>query len=572
MKYLKVAVSVINLAILAFCSISCSSVPRSPTGSRNVPAVAVGYGTLASCLPDAVADRKAAVMGAVGGQQRLKLAIQLPLRNQAELTQLLHDLYDPASANFHKYISVPAFTERFGATAADYNKVVAWAKAKGLTVTATTPNRRLVAVEGSVDTVNRAFQVKVNNYRHPTEGRTFYSPDREPAAVGLTVPLLQITGMTNYVLPHPMMRHGAAANLIGSGPSGEYLPSDMRAAYYGTGPLTGKGQSIGILSFDGYLARDVELYYSKTGMVSTVPIKNVLVGGFSGACTTVGSTTSSACDDGEQVLDIVNAIGMAPGIKQILFYEGSNDTEILNQMVTDNVAKVLSSSWGWNPADAASDDPIFQEFAAQGQSFVSASGDSGEFNSSTYFFPGVDPYVTEVGGTDLTTTGPGGAWSAEAAWPQSGGGYVSGTPIPSWQQLTGVINSSNLGSTTLRNSPDVAAEANFDNPTVINGRFVTGFGGTSFAAPRWAGFLALINQQSVANGRGTVGFINPALYNLGISSSRSSAFHDITSGGNPPTAGDGSGFSAVPGYDLVTGWGSPAGAGLINLLAGPSAK
>ena len=572
MKHLKVATSLVTLAILVFCTISCSSVPPSQRGSRNVPAAAVRRGMLASCLPDAVANRRAAMMSAVGPQQRLKLEIQLPLRNQAELTRLLHDLYDPMSPNFHKYVSVSAFTERFGPTAADYKKVVAWAKANGLTVTATTSNRRLVAVESSVDAVNRALQVKVNNYQHPTEGRTFYSPDREPAAVGLTVPLLQITGMTNYVLPHPMLRYGAAPNLTGAGPSGEYLPSDMRAAYYGKGPLTGKGQSIGILSFDGYLARDVQLYYSKTGMTSTVPIKNVLVGGFSGACTAVGSTTSSTCDDGEQVLDIVNAIGMAPGIKQILFYEGSSDTEILNQMATDNLAKVLSSSWGWNPADAASDDPIFQEFAAQGQSFVSASGDSGEFNSSTYFFPGVDPYVTQVGGTELTTTGPGGAWSAETAWPQSGGGNVSGTPIPTWQQLTGVINSGNLGSTTLRNSPDVAAEANFDNPTVINGSFVTGFGGTSFAAPRWAGFLALVNEQSVANGRGTVGFINPAIYNLGISSSGSSAFHDISSGSNPPTAGDGSGFSAVPGYDLVTGWGSPAGASLINLLAGPRAK
>jgi xanthomonalisin len=80
--------------------------------------------------------------------------------------------------------------------------------------------------------------------------------------------------------------------------------------------------------------------------------------------------------------------------------------------------------------------------------------------------------------------------------------------------------------------------------------------------------LALVNQQSVANGKGTVGFINPALYNLGISSSYSGIFRDITSGSNPPTAGDGSGFNAVPGYDLVTGWGSPAGVGLINQLAG----
>jgi subtilase family serine protease len=568
MKHLKFAATVVNLAIIA-CSISCSSVPPSPTRSRNVSAVAVGHAPLAPHLPDAVANGKAVMMSTVGPQQRLKLALQLPLRNQAELTRLLHDLYDPKSPNFHKYISVSEFTERFGATAADYSTVVAWAKANGLSVTAKTPNRRLVAVEGSADTVDRALHVQVCNYRHPTEARTFYSPDREPTIVGLSVPLLQITGMNNYVLPHPMLRHReAAANSTGSGPSGEYLPSDMRAAYYGNGPLTGAGQSIGIFSFDGYLARDVRLYYSKTGMSSTVPIKNVLVGGFSGACTAVGSPTSSTCDDGEQVLDIVNVIGMAPGIKQILFYEGSRDTEILNRMATDNIAKVLTSSWSWNPADAASDDPIFQEFAAQGQSFVNASGDDGEFNGSTYYFPGVDPYITEVGGTQLTTKSPGGAWSAETGWPQSGGGYVSGTAIPSWQQLTGVVNASNLGSVTLRDSPDVAAEANFDNPTVVNGRFVTGYGGTSFAAPRWAGFLALVNQQSVANGRGTVGFINPALYNIGVSSSYSSAFHDITSGSNPPAAGDGSGFNAVPGYDLVTGWGSPAGVGLINQLAG----
>ena len=571
MKHLNVAASIVNLAIFVSCGISCSSIPP-PS------AAAGGHAMLAPHLPGAVANGQAAMTGAVSPQQSLHLAIHLPVRNQAELTQLLHDLYDPKSPNFHKYLNVSEFTKRFAVTAADYNAVVAWAKANGLSVTAKTPNRRLLAVQGSVGTVNRAFHVKINYYRHPGGARTFYSPDREPTVVGLRVPLLQITGLNNYVLPQSMLRHRAVVSATapvsatGSGPAGEDLPRDMRAAYYGNGPLTGAGQTIGIFSFDGYLLSDVQLYYSKTGMSSNVPIENVLVDGFSGACTAVSSPTSSACDDGEQVLDIVNAIGMAPGIKQILFYEGSSNTEILNQMATDNVAKVLSSSWGWNPADAASDDPIFQEFAAQGQSFVSASGDDGEFNSSTYSFPGVDPYITQVGGTDLTTMGGGGAWSAETAWPQSGGGYVSGTPIPSWQQLPGVINSSNLGSSTLRNAPDVAAEANFDNPTVVNGSFVTGYGGTSFATPRWAGFLALVNQQSVANGKGTVGFINPALYNLGISASYSGAFHDITSGSNPPSTGDGSGFNAVPGYDLVTGWGSPAGVGLINQLAGASAS
>jgi subtilase family serine protease len=576
MTDMKVIVSLAMLAVAAGSS-SCSTESTYPNSSTSMSttesAAPRGRPMLARHLPRSVADGTATMMGAAQSQQRLRLAIHLPLRDQAALTQLLHDLYDPQSAQFHKYLSVAEFINRFAPTAGDYDAVIAWVTAKGLTVTARTPNRRLVVVEGEVGTINRAFNVNVHYYRHPSESRTFYSPDREPSTVGLNVPLLQVTGMNNYVLPSPLLRHLATTNpAAGSGPSGQFLPSDLRAAYYGKGPLTGAGQTIGILSFDGYLTSDVQLYYSTTGMSSTVPISNVLVDGFSGACTSVSSPTSSTCDDGEQVLDIVNAIGMAPGVTQILFYEGSGNTEILNQMAVDNVAKVLTSSWSWNPADAASDDPIFQEFAAQGQSFVSASGDDGAFNDSTYSFPGVDPYITVVGGTVLTTTGRGGAWSAETAWPESGGGYVSGTPIPSWQQLAGVVTTSNQGSPNWRNSPDVAAEADFDNPTVINGSFVTGYGGTSFAAPRWAGFLALVNQQSVTNGRGTVGFINPALYNLGLSSNYSNALHDITSGSNPPTAGGGSGFNAVPGYDLVTGWGSPAGAALIDQLAGASAN
>src|SRR5579862_312679 len=126
MKHLKIAASIVNLTILVFCTLSCSSVPPSPRGSSNAPAAAFRHGVLASCIPDAVINRRAPMMSAAGPQQRLNLAIQLPLRNQAELTQLLHDLYDPKSPDFHKYISVSTFTKRFGPTSADYNKVVAW--------------------------------------------------------------------------------------------------------------------------------------------------------------------------------------------------------------------------------------------------------------------------------------------------------------------------------------------------------------------------------------------------------------------------------------------------------------
>jgi subtilase family serine protease len=167
----------------------------------------------------------------------------------------------------------------------------------------------------------------------------------------------------------------------------------------------------------------------------------------------------------------------------------------------------------------------------------------------------------------LTTNGAGGPWQSETAWADSGGGPSDdGLTIPSWQ--AGVANSSNAASTTVRNVPDVAAEGNFDNYLCDQGSCSGDWGGTSFAAPRWAGFLALINQQAVSNGNSTLGFINPALYTIGQGSSYNSDFHDITSGNN--NNGKGQSYNAVVGYDLVTGWGSPNGQNLINALAGSS--
>jgi len=181
-----------------------------------------------------------------------------------------------------------------------------------------------------------------------------------------------------------------------------------------------------------------------------------------------------------------------------------------------------------------------------------ASGDSGSYpNSSGFYYPAEDAYITAVGGTDLTTNGPGGSWKSETAWPDSGGGISpDDILIPPYQQLWGVINSSNKGSTVYRNVPDVAAEANTDNYYCANGGCGEGLGGTSLAAPTWAGFAALVNQENVANGAPTLGFLNPLIYGIGVGSIYSGYFHDITSGSNGA-------YSAVPGYDLVTGWGSP---------------
>jgi kumamolisin len=124
-----------------------------------------------------------------------------------------------------------------------------------------------------------------------------------------------------------------------------------------------------------------------------------------------------------------------------------------------------------------------------------------------------------------------------------------------------VITSTNKGSTTLRNGPDVAANANFTFYTCADQTTCEAneFGGTSFAAPMWAGFVALLNQQLVSQGKATIGFLNPTIYSENVTSAYSTGFHDITSGKSGS-------FSATTGYDLVTGWGSPQ-AGLINELA-----
>jgi xanthomonalisin len=525
---------------------------------------------LVANVPAAVASGQAARLAPMAETQSLKLALVLPLRNEAELDGLLKQIQNPSSPNYHRYLSVDEFTTRFSATADDYAEVVRWAKANGLHVTETTPNRHVVDVEGTIGTINRALHVQMSTFQHPTEARSFFAPDREPTT-DLRVPLLAISDLTDFAAKTNHLRHGsevqhvnAITKVHGSGPGGEYLPSDMRAAYYGSGPLTGAGQTVGIFSFDGYKPADVTLFYSSTGMTSSVPINNVLVSGYSGAC-------SGKCDDGEQILDIVNVIGMAPGLSQVQFYEGTSATNILNRMVTDNTSKVISCSWGGGGFNNTTDDPIYKQMAAQGQTFLNATGDDGAYNSRTWIAPSADANIVDVGGTDLVTSGPGGSWVSEIGWAYSGGGYFANASeaTPAYQKLAGVITSANQGSTTYRNDPDVAAEADFDNPLVSNGKFLTGYGGTSFAAPRWAGLLALANQQSVAAGHGTVGFVNPKIYNIGLGTGYLGQFHDITSGNNKPDLGKGAGFNAVANFDLVTGWGSPIGAAFINALTAP---
>jgi kumamolisin len=339
----------------------------------------------------------------------------------------------------------------------------------------------------------------------------------------------------------------------------------MRAAYYGGTALTGAGQNLGLFEYLGTDLADLTTYYKNVGQTNNVPITLLSTDGTSTSC--VDSRAGGDCDDTEQTLDMTQAIGMAPGLSSLVMYIGSTDTAIISAMTTHSpLPTTIGCSWGWTPADPSTLNPYFQKMAAQGQNFFAASGDSSTWSSRNEAWPADNAYIVSVGGTDLITASAGGAWKSETAWVDSGGGISpDAIPIPSWQQISGVINSSNRGSTTLRNGPDVSANANFTFYVCADQTTCTAndYGGTSFATPMWAGYIALVNQQLAANGDPTIGFINPTIYAQNVTSSYATDFHDITSG----TSGS---YSAVTGYDLVTGWGSPNGVGLINALSGGS--
>jgi subtilase family serine protease len=533
-------------------------------------------------VPSAVATGEAALVAPLPSTQLLDLAVVLPLRNETEIDRLLAQLYDPAGPNFRRFLSVAQFTDRFGPTVGDYLAVADFAKANGCVVTDVPPNRLIVPIECTAAQIEKAFNVKMNVYQHPTEDRFFFSTDREPS-LSLGVRVKHIAGLDNFSIPRPAVIKGnAQANATGSGPNGSFLASDMRAAYYGGSALTGLGQCVGLAEFDGYHISDVVSTFDGTasetqngsnyiltytpkagGGPYKIAINNVLLNGAS-LTPLAGDTDSEA----EVVLDIVQAIGMAPGLSQVrvyivpdawttsgnyIFPSNSGDTVIFNKMVSEDACNQLSISWNWRPKNITYNDGAFKQMAVQGQSFFAASGDYGSWPNSAYYYPEEDANVTAVGGTDLTTNGAGGSWNSETAWSDSGGGISpDGVPIPSYQSG---LNGVNGASKTLRNAPDVAMEANFDNYVCAFGSCQGGWGGTSFATPRWAGYMALANQDSYP----AIGFINPIIYPIGEGSNYHTDFHDITSGSNGA-------YSAAPGYDLVTGWGSPNGQNLINAL------
>ena len=362
------------------------------------------------------------------------------------------ELYRPGSARYGKYIDPAEFGSRFGATPEEIDSVIRYFQRLGCVI----PHPYayyplLIDVQCGQATLEQALKIKIaqwENSRH----ELIQTIDTDPT-IPDDVPIEAIHGLTS-VPRHPhyvKAEHPQESPPVGSGPNGGLAPSDFRTAYHLNGiSANGAGQTLGVFELDGYQPTDITAYESNFGIAPAVPLTNVLIDGFNGSA---GENAAEVC------LDIELMSAVAPRAKQILVYEGLNtDAGVINvyqKIATDNLAKEISTSWGGpedqtTPATLQTENRIFMQMAAQGQSVFAASGDSGALDDQVNLSvddPAAQPYVTGTGGTALTmnpdhsylkeTTwwsgGVGGGGGISATWPLRAGkqGWL---PRPIWAQ------------------------------------------------------------------------------------------------------------------------------------------
>jgi kumamolisin len=437
---------------------------------------------------------------------------------------------------------------------------------------AVNPAHRKVVLSGTLKELSEAFGAKLNNYEHPQgsyrgrSGPIYLPKELVPAVEG-------VFGLDNRCMARPRIVWPKKSGSKKSTQKTSFTALQLAQLYdYPTG-LDGSGECIGILEFGGgYNTSDLATYFKQLGITAPT-VSSVSVDGVS------NSPGVDSDADGEVALDIEVAGAICPAAKIVVYFAPFTEqgwVDALTTAIHDTVNKpsVLSISWGyaegetvqgfeWTQQAVTAVNQVLQAGAAMGVSVCVASGDSGSSDGITdglahVDFPASSPYVLGCGGTTLTATSN--QIQSEVAWIDGGGGISEMNPLPAWQ--TGIVPPSiNPGHATGRGVPDVCADAdpNSAGYKIYYDGEASVVGGTSAVATFWAGLLGRLNQKL-----GTpVGYFNPLLYStLG----KSGAFRDIVKGNNNST-GKLSGYSAGPGWDCCTGWGSPDGAKLLQAFS-----
>lgn len=581
---------------------------QTPTSSANALGGPLSVGTPA-VVPPGAAD-----VGAASPKTSLHVEIALKLRDPAALDQFLTALSDPSSPLYRHYLSKGQFDPMFGPTRATVAKVRAQLRHAGLKVAPLAGDDLVLGATTTVAGAEKAFGVRMDSYRLASGALVAANATAPTLPAAIAPFVLSVVGLDGLVQPTPAglgtssggappargggspgikpdLVQGAKPDLVTGQPAActaavntNDLTADDIAQAYDFAPLYsigdfGAGENVGLVETSSYSASDVAAYQACYGThVNVVPVPE---GGGN-------STPSSEAD-----IDIEDVVGLAPGLSNVLVYEApDNFGGILADLVGiahDDAAKVVSTSTNGGcesvvgTSNALSEEVQFQKMYTQGQTMFAASGDNGSEDcwrsvaapTQTQLAvsdPASQPFVTAVGGTDLTGDGnPPVVAPSETAWIGSGGGISSIWIIPYWQTGNGVISPSSSGAPCgkepayCREVPDVSLNAGADYAMYL-GRWTRAWG-TSLAAPTWAAMTALIDDSSASCRKAPVGWINPELYQLATSTPAD--FNDITTGNNNGGAkvhpGD---YDATPGYDMATGLGSPEAANLAQSFCG----
>ncbi|RAG83009.1 hypothetical protein DN069_24360 [Streptacidiphilus pinicola] len=559
--------------------------------------------------------------GSAPAGQQLQLGVNLQPRDPQALKAFIQAVTTPGSPLYHHYLAKGQFGREFGPTQATIDQVSAALRAQGLTPGHVSPDGLTIPVAATVAQASKAFGTGINSVKL-ADGRTTVANTQAPLLPAVIAPVVSgVTGLADLAPAASHVRnsgkHGKAkpiartsaprlttahATGLASCPSigsslatngmvdtrNYYSPAQLASAYgLSTSATAGAGQTIAVMELESVDSTSIATYQSCMG--TNVPFSIVPVGNTSGNTPPNNSTVGV-----ESVLDIENIMGLAPGAAGVVDYEGQdgsnsslpqNQLDVYQQMVTDDKAQVLSTSWGlcegYTPdAFRNAEANIFAEAAAQGQTVVAAAGDSGSSDcygadgSTTSLGvddPASQPYVTGVGGTWMNGSG---SLLAQRVWNNTtdghnqvaggGGGASSKWPAPAFQ---GGITGQGT-----RSVPDVSAVADpYSGYLLVLGSQSNPtwkiVGGTSGAAPLWAALVAQANTSAGCQTNGQVGYLNPSLYDA-ARANYGGAYYDIRTGDNGLRNLGQTSYGAYPNYDLASGLGTPKLSGLVNSLCG----
>lgn len=627
------------LLVTGFATMGASAqVPSTKLADRITGAI---DGTSRAAIPGSTSPRAmhSTDLGSIAPDTRfqgISLIFSRTPAQEADLSALLVAQQTPGSPSYHQWLTPAQFGARFGVSDNDLATTEAWLQSQGFTIDAVSPSRESITFSGSAASIESAFGAPIHYFRANSDTITHYAPAHDltvPAALSSVV--LGVANLTNYrAQSHAILKPAFTSVSTGN----HFLtPKDVATIYdvntaYNAG-YTGLGQTIVVLGQSAVLSTDITNFQTAAGVPANTP--NYILVPNSGS-SVVNPNGSTSGDEGESDLDIEYASSIAYKATVDFVYTGNNSNlgifQSLIYAVQQDLGTVITLSYGICEPDLGTSsfayfESYLKQAAAQGQTVVNSSGDSGstschgDGNTTTYqqqlavSYPASSQYVTGIGGTEFASASvasgnntyfsatngsdvigsalsyiPEQVWnddSSTSGLSSGGGGTSILTARPSWQAgVTGITagNYRLVPDISLDSSPNNAGYlyCSSDPNTGISGSCSTGFraangssltvaGGTSFAAPIFAGMLAIINQAKGYNSG--AGLIQPTLYTLASNNATYAlAFHDITSGGNQCTAGTtycgtaGAGsYAATTGYDQASGLGSIDLAKLISV-------